>query len=99
VRILIVAAHPDDETIGASALLGANAGATVLHVTDGAPCDPRWRPPAVAELPAYARVRACEADRALRHVRAHSIGPLVPDQRAVYELARIAESSSLARPI
>jgi LmbE family N-acetylglucosaminyl deacetylase len=36
-RILLVAAHPDDETIGAGALLSRNKHVSILHATDGAP--------------------------------------------------------------
>lgn len=39
---MVVAAHPDDETIGAGAVLGHLPGASVVHVTDGAPRDPRY---------------------------------------------------------
>jgi LmbE family N-acetylglucosaminyl deacetylase len=38
-RILLVAAHPDDETIGAGALLSRNKHISILHATDGAPLE------------------------------------------------------------
>ncbi len=40
-RAAIVAAHPDDETIGAGACLGQMPGTVFIHVTDGAPRDMR----------------------------------------------------------
>lgn len=36
-RVMIVVAHPDDETIGAGARLGRFSEVLVVHVTDGAP--------------------------------------------------------------
>jgi N-acetylglucosamine malate deacetylase 2 len=36
-RVLVVAAHPDDETIGCGGLLGRLRAPLILHVTDGAP--------------------------------------------------------------
>src|ERR1051325_5216230 len=40
-RLAIVAAHPDDETIGAGAYLARLSQAIFIHVTDGAPRDMR----------------------------------------------------------
>ena len=46
-RVAVVAAHPDDETIGAGASLGLLRTPVLVHVTDGAPRsghDARARP-------------------------------------------------------
>ncbi|MDQ3558244.1 MAG: PIG-L family deacetylase, partial [Pseudomonadota bacterium] len=37
VRLAVVVAHPDDETIGCGSLLARSNDVTVMHVTDGAP--------------------------------------------------------------
>ncbi len=84
-RLLIVAAHPDDETIGASALLGSARESIVVHATDGAPRDPRWWPPGVPDRGAYASARVCEAERALGVVGARAVRLGFVDQ----ELARV----------
>ncbi len=54
---LIVAAHPDDEVLGAGSLLGRLGGGLIVHVTDGAPRDP------VDALAAGCRTRAQYAER------------------------------------
>src|SRR5436190_19281850 len=38
-RIAVLAAHPDDETIGASVLLARSNDPLVIYLTDGAPLD------------------------------------------------------------
>jgi LmbE family N-acetylglucosaminyl deacetylase len=90
VRILIVAAHPDDETIGASAWIGPPHHATVLHVTDGAPHDRRWWTAGITDRATYARIRALEAGRALAHVRAIHIQLGFADQELVHALPELA---------
>ncbi len=42
-RILIVAAHPDDETLNACAAMSRAAESTVLFLTDGSPQNPQFR--------------------------------------------------------
>jgi N-acetylglucosamine malate deacetylase 2 len=65
-RVLLLAPHPDDETLGAGALLARLPDAWVLHATDGLPRDPAFvargfpGPPA-----AYAEARFREAAAAL----------------------------------
>jgi N-acetylglucosamine malate deacetylase 2 len=91
-QVLVVAAHPDDETIGASSLLLAARRAVVVHLTDGAPRDPRLRP-GHADRAAYARLRRDEAlaALALAGVRAGDVLPLgAVDQEAIREVERLA---------
>ena len=67
-RTLLVAAHPDDETIGAGAMLPRLAdGLTLLHVTDGAPRHRRqWGRQEYRTWEEYASQRRRELEAALR---------------------------------
>lgn len=94
---LVVAAHPDDETIGAGATL-ARIGrrSRVVHVTDGAPANRRLFPAMAENLTraAYARARRDEALRALslagiEEDRVSSLG--LRDQEAVFNLVGAVE--------
>src|SRR5256885_16935171 len=38
-RCSVIVAHPADEVVGAGCLISKLVDVTVLHVTDGAPCD------------------------------------------------------------
>ncbi|HEY0477044.1 MAG TPA: PIG-L family deacetylase [Kofleriaceae bacterium] len=98
-RIAIVAAHPDDETIGASALMAANDDILVVHVTDGAPRSSRWWPAGWTDRDAYARERDHEARRALTIVGAARTALGFEDQATVFVLGELvaALSRELAR--
>lgn len=65
-RALLIAAHPDDETIGAGVLLARRPNFRIVHVTDGSPLNPS---DAVAagcfSREAYAAVRRREAADAM----------------------------------
>ena len=102
--VLVVAAHPDDETIGVGATLGSLVAmgwrVRVVHVTDGAPRDPALRPTlrALGRSEAAA-VRRSEVAAALRTggldpdvVLAPSLG--VPDQEAALAMVEVARALS-----
>jgi LmbE family N-acetylglucosaminyl deacetylase len=90
---LFVAAHPDDEVLGASWLLSRSPGCHVIHVTDGAPRDASLRSPgAPPTREAYARIREEEALEAMRLVgltqdQLFSLGAV--DQEATLELVSL----------
>jgi N-acetylglucosamine malate deacetylase 2 len=89
VRACIIAAHPDDETIGASAVLCNCADVVVVHVTDGAPRDVRWLPADATNRHAYMTMREQEAERALGNIGAQRIALGFDDQEVVYDLAAL----------
>jgi LmbE family N-acetylglucosaminyl deacetylase len=91
--VLVLAAHPDDETIGAGGLLARLRSPIVVHVTNGVPRDRRFWPAGVGGPGwEYARLRRSELVRAL-----HEAGLVEPlllclgafDQEAVLSLAAL----------
>jgi LmbE family N-acetylglucosaminyl deacetylase len=94
-RILVLAAHPDDETIGASSLLSRFSGSHVAFLTDGAPRDPNlWTGGPYDSRRHYAATRRNEALRALT-LAGISAGKVHwlrgTDQEALSNIAALAE--------
>jgi len=90
-RVLVVVAHPDDETLGLGAQLGRFRDALLLHLTDGAPADGAdARRSGFASVADYAAARRRELSAALAegeaaHLRTAALG--IPDQQTVHGLA------------
>lgn len=95
IRILFLVAHPDDETISASAVLSRMSDCTLIYLTDGAPRDAQFRSPHVSgSREFYACVRAEEAASALAlvGVPASRIMFLAGvDQEGVLEIPRLLQ--------
>jgi LmbE family N-acetylglucosaminyl deacetylase len=92
-RLLFLAAHPDDETIGASFLLSRFHNSSVVFVTDGAPRDTNlWSAGVNGSRAEYARTRREESELALAHA---GIGTSqiywldAVDQEAIFELSNL----------
>jgi LmbE family N-acetylglucosaminyl deacetylase len=92
--VLVLAAHPDDETIGASLLLAQVENSMVAFLTRGAPRDRRlWPPAMVGSEDDYAKARHQEALRALRWAgvsedRIFSLHGV--DQEAIFQASSLA---------
>ena len=94
-RVVLLAAHPDDETIGASLLLARFPQTRVVYLTDGAPRDRRfWSPTAKGWREEYADTRRREAQNALAlaGVLPRQIAWLgAVDQDAIFEAPRLTD--------
>lgn len=70
-RCSVIVAHPADEVVGAGCLISKLVDVTILHITDGAPCDMHDAKAAgFEERSAYAQARRqeCLAALAIAHV-------------------------------
>jgi len=89
-RTLLVLAHPDDETVGASSRLTRVEVAALIYATDGAPRDGRDAHAAgFSNIEAYAQARRAETLRALAHAGISSERVVFldyPDQQAAFNL-------------
>lgn len=103
-RVVMVLAHPDDETIGAGAALFRLADVFLVHVTDGAPLDlTDARRVGCATREEYAALRRQELSRALGLAgisleRTRELG--IADQEAALNLeALTARLSAILREV
>lgn len=93
VPVVVLAAHPDDETIGVGASLSLFRKLLIVHVTDGAPRHQRDALAAgVADSPSYAAARRRELQSALRagDVVAELAELGAPDQDAALSMPSLA---------
>ncbi len=87
--MLVLAAHPDDEVLGAGAWLARLATApAVAYLTDGVPRERRWFAPGWRAPEAYRRARQREARAAWRRLRpgARLFFARIADQQLAFRL-------------
>ncbi|MBV8521256.1 MAG: PIG-L family deacetylase [Acetobacteraceae bacterium] len=97
-RVAVVAAHPDDETIGIGGWLHLIENLTLVYTTNGATRDGRYaKQKGFDDNPSYIRVRQQEVQRALAAAGAAAsiVCCGMSDQEASYNMASLA--SKLAK--
>jgi len=93
-RVVVVVAHPDDETLWAGTLLGRLDDGLLIHLTDGAPADGADAERlGLASREAYADMRAAELDTAIEALgyRGARKSYGVRDQEVVFALEALIE--------
>lgn len=91
--MMVVVAHPDDETVGASSLLTRLTHAHFVYVTDGAPQDGRDAMRQGWSVDEYRDARRRERDAAFARCGldpARIVEFACPDQQAVFQLADLS---------
>jgi N-acetylglucosamine malate deacetylase 2 len=94
-RTILLAAHPDDESIGAGTILSSLPALTIILATDGAPLDMHdARRCGFTTREAYADARKRELHRALEVAEADHAELVewgVPDKQAAHELPKLTK--------